>query len=142
MTLWWQVPQGATPRSLHLQMKGELTRCVKPGDSVTITGIHLTEPYTGFKAMRAGLLTSTYTEAMHVEHNKQSYADLQLSSDKDSFLSVSTDPQHCLACDLSCAAAGLMSSASCVLQPAMRLADLLCAVQVKWQVCHTFAACD
>ncbi|DBB01266.1 TPA: Mcm2-7 hexameric complex component [Trebouxia sp. C0006] len=52
-------------------MKGELTRCVKPGDSVTITGIHLTEPYTGFKAIRAGLLTSTYTEAMHVEHNKQ-----------------------------------------------------------------------
>lgn len=82
-----EVPQGATPRSLHLQLKGELTRCVKPGDSVTITGIHLTEPYTGFKAMRAGLLTSTYTEAMHVEHNKQSYADLQLSSDKDSFLS-------------------------------------------------------
>ena len=53
-----------------------------------MTGIHLTEPYTGFKAMRAGLLTSTYTEAMHVEHNKQSYADLQLSRDKDSFLSV------------------------------------------------------
>lgn len=84
-----QVPQGATPRSLHLQMRGELTRSVKPGDSVTITGIPLTEPYTGFRAMKAGLLTSTFTEAMHVEHNKQSYADLQLSGDKDTFLAVS-----------------------------------------------------
>ena len=70
-------------------MRGELTRSVKPGDSVTITGIHLTEPYTGFKAMKAGLLTSTFTEAMHVHHNKQSYSDLQLSSDKEAFLSVS-----------------------------------------------------
>lgn len=84
-----QVPQGATPRSLQLQLKGELTRSVKPGDSVTMTGIHLTEPYTGFRAMRAGLLTNTYTEAMHVEHNKQSYADLVLSNDKESQLSVS-----------------------------------------------------
>ena len=72
-------------------MKGELTRAVKPGDSVTITGIHLTEPYTGFRAMKAGLLTNTFTEAMYVDHNKQSYADLQLSSDKDSFITVSAD---------------------------------------------------
>ena len=84
-----QVPQGATPRSLHIQLKGELTRSVKPGDSITMTGIHLTEPYTGFRAIKAGLLTNTFTEAMHVDHNKQSYADLQLSSDKDSFLEVS-----------------------------------------------------
>ncbi|KAL3138278.1 Mcm2-7 hexameric complex component [Trebouxia sp. C0010 RCD-2024] len=81
-----EVPQGATPRSLHLQLKGELTRSVKPGDSITMTGIHMTEPYTGFRAMKAGLLTNTFTEAMHVDHNKQSYADLQLSSDKDSHL--------------------------------------------------------
>ena len=119
MTLCAQVPQGATPRSLHLQMRGELTRCVKPGDSVTITGIHLTEPYTGFKAMRAGLLTSTYTEAMHVEHNKQSYADLQLSSDKDSFLAVSASHHSimlmlalcswsCLQCTLSLVAMAYM----------------------------------
>lgn len=86
-----QVPQGATPRSLHIQLKGELTRSVKPGDSITMTGIHLTEPYTGFRAMKAGLLTNTFTEAMHVDHNKQSYADLQLSSDKDSQLEVSAN---------------------------------------------------
>lgn len=54
-----------------------------------MTGIHMTEPYTGFRAMKAGLLTNTFTEAMHVDHNKQSYADLQLSSDKDSHLEVS-----------------------------------------------------
>lgn len=84
-----QVPQGATPRSIHIQLKGEVTRTVKPGDSVTITGIYMAEPYTGFRAMKAGLLTATYMEAMHIQHNKQSYADLQLSSDKDAFLAVS-----------------------------------------------------
>lgn len=83
-----QVPQGATPRSIHIQLKGEVTRTVKPGDSVTVTGIYLAEPYTGFRAMKAGLLTNTYMEAMHIEHNKQSYADLQLSTDKDAFLAV------------------------------------------------------
>lgn len=61
-----------------------------------MTGIHLTEPYTGFRAMKAGLLTNTFTEAMHVEHNKQSYADLQLSSDKDSHLQVSASIFLCL----------------------------------------------
>eukprot|EP00891_Asterochloris_glomerata_P008965 jgi/Astpho2/8965/fgenesh1_pm.00133_%23_19_t len=74
-----EVPQGATPRSLVVHLKGELTRSVKPGDSVTLTGIYLTEPYTGFKAMRAGLLTATFMECQAVHHNKQSYADLQLT---------------------------------------------------------------
>ena len=101
-----QVPQGATPRSLHLQVKGELTRSVKPGDSITMTGIHMTEPYTGFRAMKAGLLTNTFTEAMHVDHNKQSYADLQLSSDKDTHLEVSTDLPSLCSCAV-CMAQGV-----------------------------------
>lgn len=83
-----QVPQGATPRSIHIQLRGSVTRTVKPGDSVTITGIYMAEPYTGFRAMKAGLLTNTYMEAMHIQHNKQSYADLQLSKDKDEVLAV------------------------------------------------------
>ena len=33
---------------------------MKPGDVVIMTGIFLPEPVQGFRAMRAGLLTTTY----------------------------------------------------------------------------------
>ena len=66
LTLWMhglaaaQVPQGATPRMMTVHLQGSLTRSLKPGNAVTIAGIFLPLPYTGFKAMRAGLLTNTY----------------------------------------------------------------------------------
>jgi len=69
------VPQGATPRSLVIHLRGPLTRTCKPGDSVTVAGIFLPQPYTGFRAMRAGLLTTTYLEAMSVTQDKRSYKD-------------------------------------------------------------------
>jgi len=58
-----QVPQGATPRSLTVHLRGELTRGAKPGDAVTVSGVFLPEPFTGFRAMRAGLLTSVFLQA-------------------------------------------------------------------------------
>lgn len=69
------MPQGATPRSLVIHLRGPLTRTCKPGDSVTVAGIFLPQPYTGFRAMRAGLLTTTYLEAMSVTQDKRSYKD-------------------------------------------------------------------
>ncbi len=74
-----QVPTGETPRSLVLHLLGELTRTTKPGEVVTISGIFLPEPYTGYRAMRAGLLTSTYLRVQRVVQDKTSYADLQAS---------------------------------------------------------------
>ena len=71
----WQVPQGATPRSLVIHLRGTLTRTCKPGDSVTVAGVFLPQPYTGFRAMRAGLLTTTYLDAMSVTQDKRSYKD-------------------------------------------------------------------
>ncbi|CAK0784982.1 hypothetical protein CVIRNUC_008187 [Coccomyxa viridis] len=70
-----EVPQGATPRSLTIHLRGPLTRSCKPGDSVTVAGVFLPQPYTGFRAMRAGLLTTTYLEAMSVSQDKRSYKD-------------------------------------------------------------------
>lgn len=58
-----QVPQGATPRNLTVHLRGALTRTAKPGDAVTVAGVFLPEPFTGFRAMRAGLLTSVYLQA-------------------------------------------------------------------------------
>ncbi|GLC33654.1 Mcm2-7 hexameric complex component [Pleodorina starrii] len=68
-----EVPEGATPRTLSVHLMGEVTRSMKPGDDVTITGIFLPEQYTGFRAMRAGLLMSTYLEAHTVVQSKRQY---------------------------------------------------------------------
>ncbi|GIL88994.1 hypothetical protein Vretimale_16291 [Volvox reticuliferus] len=68
-----EVPEGATPRTLSVHLLGEVTRSVKPGDDVTITGIFLPEQYTGFKAMRAGLLMSTYLEAHNIVQSKRQF---------------------------------------------------------------------
>ena len=58
-----------------MHLRGALTRTCKPGDAVSISGVFLPEPYTGYRAIRAGLLTSTYLEAMGVVQLKQSYQE-------------------------------------------------------------------
>lgn len=48
---------------------------VVPGDVVELSGIFLPIPYTGFRAMRAGLIADTYLEAMSVTHFKKKYEE-------------------------------------------------------------------
>ena len=71
-----QVPVGHIPRTLTVHCHGTLTRQINPGDVVDIAGIFLPKPYTGFRAIRAGLLTDTYLEAQHVNQHKKAYDDL------------------------------------------------------------------
>lgn len=71
-----QVPVGHIPRMLTVHCHGTLTRQINPGDVVDIAGIFLPTPYTGFKAIRAGLLTDTYLEAQHITQHKKAYDDL------------------------------------------------------------------
>nr|UWK20599.1 DNA replication licensing factor [Trichoderma psychrophilum] len=71
-----QVPIGQIPRSLTVHCFGSLVRKINPGDVVDISGIFLPTPYTGFKAMRAGLLTDTYIEAHHVHQHKKAYSEM------------------------------------------------------------------
>jgi len=71
-----QVPVGHIPRTLTVHCHGTLTRQINPGDVIDVAGIFLPTPYTGFKAIRAGLLTDTYLEAMHVNQHKKAYDDL------------------------------------------------------------------
>eukprot|EP00850_Spirogloea_muscicola_P008010 SM000042S15277 [mRNA] locus=s42:148:3666:+ [translate_table: standard] len=66
-----QVPKGHIPRSMTVHIRGELTRKVSPGDVVSVAGIFLPVPCTGFKAMRAGLTADTFLEAMSVSHYKK-----------------------------------------------------------------------
>ena len=75
-----QVPVGHIPRSLTIHCHGTLTRQINPGDVVDVAGIFLPTPYTGFKAIRAGLLTDTYLEAQHVNQHKKAYDDLTVDA--------------------------------------------------------------
>lgn len=52
-----QVPIGHIPRTLTIHVNGPLVRSMIPGDVVDVTGIYLPSPYTGFRALKAGLLT-------------------------------------------------------------------------------------
>lgn len=71
-----QVPIGQIPRTLTVLCYGTLVRKINPGDVVDIAGIFLPTPYTGFKAMRAGLLTDTYLEAHHILQHKKAYEEM------------------------------------------------------------------
>jgi DNA replication licensing factor MCM7 len=74
-----QVPVGHIPRQLTVHCHGALVRQINPGDVIDIAGIFLPTPYTGFKAVRAGLLTDTYLEAQHVHQHKKAYDDIVLA---------------------------------------------------------------
>ncbi|KAF2200001.1 MCM-domain-containing protein [Delitschia confertaspora ATCC 74209] len=74
-----QVPVGHIPRQLTVHCHGTLVRQINPGDVVDIGGIFLPTPYTGFKAIRAGLLTDTYLEAQFVNQHKKAYDDIVLA---------------------------------------------------------------
>ncbi|KXH44760.1 MCM2/3/5 family protein [Colletotrichum nymphaeae SA-01] len=71
-----QVPIGQIPRTLTVLCYGTSVRKVNPGDVVDISGIFLPTPYTGFKAMKAGLLTDTYVEAHHIVQHKKAYSEM------------------------------------------------------------------
>lgn len=73
-----QVPIGQIPRTLSVLCYGSLVRKINPGDVVDIAGIFLPTPYTGFKAMRAGLLTDTYLEAHHILQHKKAYSEMTI----------------------------------------------------------------
>ena len=75
-----QVPVGHIPRALTIHCHGTLARRISPGDVVDVAGIFLPTPYTGFKAIRAGLLTDTYLEAQWVNQHKKAYDDLAIDS--------------------------------------------------------------
>ena len=86
------MPQGATPRTLVVHLTGELTRTVKPGDPVTVSGVFLPEPFTGFRAAKAGLLTTTFLLAQRVQLDKQSYEALSHDAMQEDAIQVTMCP--------------------------------------------------
>ncbi|KIJ10524.1 hypothetical protein PAXINDRAFT_85941 [Paxillus involutus ATCC 200175] len=74
-----QVPVGHIPRSMTVHLNGNLTRMMNPGDVVHLGGIFLPIPYTGYQAIRAGLLTDTYLEVQHIHQLKKQYSDMEMT---------------------------------------------------------------
>ena len=74
-----QVPVGNIPRTLSLHVNGDLVRSMNPGDIVDVTGIYLPSPYTGWRALKAGLLTETFLEVQYVGQQKKQYDTLELN---------------------------------------------------------------
>lgn len=74
-----KVPHGHIPRMLTIHLKGELVRSMNPGDMVDVSGIFLPQAYTGFQALKAGLLTETYLEAQYVKQHKTKFENLGLT---------------------------------------------------------------
>jgi len=64
---------------MTVHVHGSLTRIMSPGDVVHLGGIFLPIPYTGFQAIRAGLLTDTYLESHHVHQLKKQYSDMEMT---------------------------------------------------------------
>ncbi|KAL2918722.1 DNA replication licensing factor MCM7 [Polyrhizophydium stewartii] len=86
-----QVPIGHIPRSMTVYLTEGLTRAVSPGQVVYISGVIMPVPYTGFRAMRAGLITDTYLDAHHIRHVKQQYSDMVPSAElRRQFLDLSS----------------------------------------------------
>ena len=70
-----QVPMGHVPRSMSVHCRGELTRMATPGDIVTIDGVFLPQRVaeSGYRAMKAGLVATTFLEAQNIVIHKKSY---------------------------------------------------------------------
>jgi DNA replication licensing factor MCM7 len=74
-----QVPVGHVPRSVNLCARGANTKQCSPGDIITITGVHLPTPYTGFHGMRAGLIHDTYVEVFKIFKEKKTHQSSAIS---------------------------------------------------------------
>src|SRR4051794_20178777 len=88
-----QVPVGHIPRTMTIHLYGSMTRTLNPGDVVHISGIFLPTPYTGFRALRAGLLTDTYLEAQYVLQLKKQYDQMEMTDEiYERIRNLSQDP--------------------------------------------------
>lgn len=88
-----QVPVGHIPRSMTVHVNGSLTRRMSPGDIVHLGGIFLPIPYTGYQAIRAGLLTDTYLEAHHIHQVKKQYNAMECTPELSREIdTLATDP--------------------------------------------------
>lgn len=71
---------------MSIHVNGDLVRSMNPGDTVDVSGIFMPLPYTGFRALKAGLLTETYLEGQYVRQHKKQYELMHLNDSTDARL--------------------------------------------------------
>ncbi|KAJ1956846.1 DNA replication licensing factor MCM7, partial [Linderina pennispora] len=81
-----QVPMGDIPRTLSVHCYEGAVRQLNPGDVAVISGVFLPQPYTGFRALRAGLLADTLLEAHHVRPLKRQYDQLASEATAEQYM--------------------------------------------------------
>jgi DNA replication licensing factor MCM7 len=64
---------------MTVYLTDDQTRMVNPGETVIISGCILPIPFTGYKALKAGLITDTFLEAHHIHQTKQQYNTMELT---------------------------------------------------------------
>lgn len=72
-----QVPIGHIPRYMTVYLTDDMTRKASPGETIVVSGVILPVPFTGYKAMRAGLITDTYLDAHHIVQTRKQYANME-----------------------------------------------------------------
>eukprot|EP00953_Heterococcus_sp_UTEX-ZZ885_P031657 16590-Heterococcus_DN1.PRE.5 len=86
-----QVPIGHIPRTMTVQCHGDLTRQCTPGDIVTLAGIYLPTRYTGYRAMKAGLIADIYVEVQHIDRLKKHYDEIEATPEMARRLQEATE---------------------------------------------------
>lgn len=70
---------GHIPRAMTIHLYEDQCRNANPGDLVNVAGVLLPQPYTGYRALRAGLITDIFLDAHEIVQLKKQYADMQLT---------------------------------------------------------------
>jgi len=89
-----EVPTGHVPRMMTVHLTGELTRGCSAGDVITLSGVFLPAISTGFKQLKAGLVTDTYLKAMSVAAHKKSYHEYTDDDEVKDFIAQSGDDMY------------------------------------------------
>lgn len=79
-----EVPVGTIPRTLSVEVKGELVKRVSPGDTVDLTGVYLHRPHKAAqrKGGTGGLIGDFYMQAHCIRRHKSQHQDDSLTEDQ------------------------------------------------------------
>lgn len=84
------VPNGGIPRSLRIELFGELTGRLCPGEVRAVTGVFMPRPYRGLRKLKAGLLNDTFLYCTFVNE------ECEKSEDGN----PTVNPLDCVSCSL------------------------------------------
>lgn len=76
-----QVPIGHVPRQVKIYARGINTRKCSPGDIVTVMGVYMPAPYTGFQGVYSGLNHETFIECYKITKDKQNFKETILTDE-------------------------------------------------------------